>query len=219
MLKKTFINLLVVFIVILSCGLAQAATVTVGTFADPAGDGSMPLFTVNLDTDIISGGWLDTQTGLSLGIPYSGHTYHDAFFTMTNVSYSGSISGGSTGGGTIKFFKDGQSTSTTPLIQISFDSAHVTPFSFGAMNMFYPDGVIITGSEIVGSLTDGASFMFGFANHVPLSGDWSNGYTATASFTSSAVVPEPATLVLLGTAGIWIFTRKKQQFLGGHRNK
>lgn len=32
-------------------------------------------------------------------------------------------------------------------------------------------------------------------------------------------VPEPATLVLLGTAGIWIFTRKKQQFLGGHRNK
>jgi hypothetical protein len=32
-------------------------------------------------------------------------------------------------------------------------------------------------------------------------------------------VPEPATLVLLGTAGIWIFTRKKRQFLGCHRSK
>jgi len=36
-------------------------------------------------------------------------------------------------------------------------------------------------------------------------------------FTSD--VPEPATLVLLGTAGIWIFTRKKHQFLGGYRSK
>jgi hypothetical protein len=32
-------------------------------------------------------------------------------------------------------------------------------------------------------------------------------------------IPEPATLVLLGTAGIWIFTRKKQQSLGGHKSK
>jgi hypothetical protein len=74
--------------------------------------------------------------------------------------------------------------------------------------MFYFDGVTITGSEIVGSLTD-ESFAFGFGNQLPLSGDWNKGYTATASFTSSAV-PEPATLVLLGTAGIWIFTRKKR---------
>jgi len=36
-------------------------------------------------------------------------------------------------------------------------------------------------------------------------------------FTSD--VPEPATLLLLGTAGIWIFTRKKHQFLGGYRSK
>jgi hypothetical protein len=31
-------------------------------------------------------------------------------------------------------------------------------------------------------------------------------------------IPEPATIVLFGTAGIWIFTRKKQ-FLRGHRGK
>jgi hypothetical protein len=31
--------------------------------------------------------------------------------------------------------------------------------------------------------------------------------------------PEPATLVLLGTAGIWIFTRKKQKSLGAYKSK
>jgi hypothetical protein len=38
-------------------------------------------------------------------------------------------------------------------------------------------------------------------------------------FYSQTQVPEPATLLLLGTAGIWIFTRKKHQFLGGYRSK
>lgn len=32
-------------------------------------------------------------------------------------------------------------------------------------------------------------------------------------------IPEPAALILLGTTGIWIFTRKKHQFLGGYRSK
>jgi hypothetical protein len=32
------------------------------------------------------------------------------------------------------------------------------------------------------------------------------------------LLPEPATFILLGMAGMWIFTRKKQ-FLGGHRGK
>jgi hypothetical protein len=32
-------------------------------------------------------------------------------------------------------------------------------------------------------------------------------------------VPEPATIVLFGTAGVWIFNRTKQQFFGGFRRK
>ena len=207
--KKTFINLLVAFIVILSCGLAQAASVTIATFADPSKGTGKHLFTVAGGKHFIVGGWADTETGLSLEIPYSGHTYPDAFFTMTVVSWAGDISGGSTSEGTIKFFEDNQDISTTPLIQIHFESGHITPFGFGAMDMLYLDGVTITGSEIVGSLTD-ESFAFSFGNQAPLDGDWNNGYTATASFTSSAEVPEPATLLLLGTAGIWIFTRKKR---------
>jgi hypothetical protein len=207
MFKRALVNLLVAVVVLLSCGLTQASATTIATFADPAASGSTPLFTVNLVNDIITGGWLDSQTGLDLIIfGDSGNPFEDAFFTMTDVDYSGGIMGGDTGEGTIKFFADNQDTSTTPLIQIHFNKGHVTPFSFGAM--FYFDDVTITGSEITGSLTD-ASFAFGFGNQTPLSGGWNNGYTATASFTSSAV-PEPATIILLGTAGIFVFTRKKR---------
>jgi hypothetical protein len=209
MLKKVTVNLLVAFIVVvLSCGLAQATTVTIATFADPAADGSTPLFTVDLAGDLITGGWDDSKTGLLLEIPYLGHTYTDAFFTITDVNYFGGLAGGDTEGGTIKFFADGQSTSTTPLIQIDFGSGHVSPSSFGAM--FYLDSVTISGLEL-GSLilTDG-SFAFGLGNQAPSSGGWTSGFTATAAFTSSATIPEPATIALLGTASICIFTRKKR---------
>ena len=212
MLKKTFIWSL---LVALSCGLAQASTVTIATFADPANDSSTPLFTVDLNNNLITGGWLDSQTNLTLEVIYSGNTYHDAFFTMTDltgiagtgISYSDGIGGGPTGGGTIKFFADGQ-TSTTPLIQIDFAKAHVTPVGFGAMDLFYADGVNISGSEIgPATLTDEA-FSFSFANQVPIGGDWNNGHTATASFTSSAV-PEPATIALLGLGALSLLRRKR----------
>jgi hypothetical protein len=208
MLKRTFIlSLLPVFFVILSCGLVQATAVTIATFADPSMDADNPLFTVDLVNNLITGGWADTKMGLSLVIPYSGNTYTDAFFTMTNVSYSGDTGGGSTGGGTIKFFADGQDTNTTPLIQIAFNSGHVTLLEFGAMDLFYSDGVAIIGSEIAGTLMD-ESFAFSFANHTPLNGDLGNGYTATASFTSSATIPEPATIALLGLGALSLLRRK-----------
>ena len=96
-----------------------AEATTIATFADPFQITQItPLFTVNLLTDTISGGWADAKTGLLLEIPYSENSYPDAFFTITDISYEGSTSGGVTGGGTVKFFADTQSTSTTPLIQM-----------------------------------------------------------------------------------------------------
>ena len=216
--KKVLINLLVAVVVILSFGLTQASATTIATFADPAVNGSTPLFTINFTGNLITGGWDDSKTGLTLQIPDSGHTYTNAFFTMTDVTYLGGING-NTSGGTIKFFADGQSTSTTPLVQIAFGTGHVSLYGFGAMNTFNPDGVTITGSEIVGPLTDGASFAFGFSNQATTSSSGFSGLTTTGSFASSATVPEPTTLALLGTAGIWVFTRKKQKSFGAYRSK
>lgn len=207
--------ILAIILVAIPCGFAKADTITVATFADPSVASGNPLFTVDLVNDVITGGWADSKTGLNLVIPYSGHIYTDAFFTTTSVSYTGGIAGGDTGGGTIKFFKDGQLTSTPPLIQIAFDKGHVTPYGLGASDISFivggGDNVVITGSEIGVPLTD-ETFSFSFANQQPLSGSYANGYTATASFTSSAAVPEPSTLVLLGMGAIavagWLWRKR-----------
>lgn len=209
-LKKTFIwSLLVALPIALSGGLAQGSTVTIATFADPSMDASNPLFTIDLVNDHIMGGWADSQTNLTLEVIYSGNTFVDAFFTMTTITYAGDITGGETGGGTIKFFANGQSTSTTPLIQIGFDSGHVTPLGFGAMDLFYADGVNISGSEIGPAILTDEAFSFSFTNQVPIGGDWNNGHTATASFTSSAI-PEPATIALLGLGALSLLRRKRR---------
>ena len=168
-------------------GPAEASTIA--TFADPATDGSMPLFEINLTADFITGGWPDSRTNLTLQVVYSGNTFHNAFFTMTDISYSGGTEGGDTGGGTIKFFADGQDTGTTPLIQIDFASAHITPWGFGGMDQFFANGVVITGSEIGGTPLHNEAFSFTFANQQPIGGDWDNGYTASAAFTSSSAAP------------------------------
>jgi len=219
--KKTFIfNLLVVLLVALSSSLAQATTVTVATFADPSEDSNEPLFTVDFNNMTLNGGWSDEQFNLDLTIfGDSDNPFEDAFFTMTDIVITSEFDpwmGTKTGGGTIKFFEDntGNPETATPLIQITFDSGHVTPFGLGAMDFSLfgdsGDSVTIIGSEVVGSLTD-ESFSFSFANQAPLSGDWSKGYTATAAFTSSAVstTPEPATICLLGLGALSLIRKRR----------
>ena len=178
---------------------------TIATFDDPALDSSTPLFRVDLTNNLITGGWDDSKTGLNLDVVYSGNPFPDAFFTMTQVSYIGDIMGGSTGGGTIKFFEN--NTSTPPLIQIDFDSATISPIGFGGLFAF--NDVTISGSQISGQLTEEPAFSFGFANQVPLNNNLDDGFTATAAFTSSAV-PEPATLALLGIGALITLTRRRR---------
>jgi hypothetical protein len=55
--------------------------------------------------------------------------------------------------------------------------------------------------------------------HISVTGGTNGSAHFSEFFQFYSQVPEPATLVLLGTASIWIFTRKKQQFLGGYRSK
>ncbi len=187
--------------------LDSAGAVIVAVFADPAVNGTTPLFEVNLAADLITGGWADSQANLNLGI--FGTIYYDAFFTMTDISYRRGALGGDTGGGTIKFFENGQSTSTTPLIQIDFDTAHVIPFGFGAMDQFFADDVVISGSQVNGALMN-EIFLFSFANQQPMGGGWSNGYTATGAFMSLAKLPEPTMVGLLGMGALMTLPWKRR---------
>ena len=182
------------------------ASFTVATFADPSATSANPLFTVDLAANTITGGWADSKTGLDLYIPGSG-TFTDAFFTFAST-YTGLASGGVTGGGTIKFFKDNQDTTTAPLIQIDFAKGYVNPYGLGAIDEFFADGVVITGTEVSGTLSD-ESFSFSFANQKSINGNWNNGFTATAAFTSSAI-PEPATMAIFGIGAMLMLRLRKR---------
>ena len=79
---RTSIAIGIVAALALAAPAALASTITVGTFADPAGNSSTPLFT--LEDGTLSGGW--SGTGLALAVPVAGATYHDATFTITDLS-------------------------------------------------------------------------------------------------------------------------------------
>ena len=195
---------LVCTIVLMMLSFAQAQTVA--TFADPTmGSGGPAMFTMNYAADNITGGWTDSQTGLTLNV--CGINYYNTYFTMAAISYN--YAAGTTGGGAINFYQDGQNPATTPLLQVSFTSATVSPYSFGGSNSFFAaNGVAISGTGINGTWTNQASFAFSFANQAVLNGSANNGYTATSAFTASAI-PEPITMVILGIGGLFIRSRKR----------
>ena len=203
-LSKTTIYILGAVMLIM---VSSVSAGTIATFGDPAADENSPLFQIDLASDLITGGWDDSQTNLNLEVIYSGNTFQDAFFTMTGITYNGGLSGGDTGGGTFKFFADNTANPATaaPIIQIDFDSAYVTTSGLGGLDLFRADNVIITGTEI-DQLLHEESFAFSFANQVELP---SGGFTATAAFTSSASVPEPTTLLMLSLGGL-AFWRKRR---------
>ncbi len=201
-MKKTMLALVMVL------GLSLAAQAgTIATFADPAADGSIPLFMVDTVNGTVNGGWSDSNTGLILEADTD---YIDAWFTMSQLNYAGGMSGGDTSAGVIKFYADG--TSDEPILQIDFERAHISPYGLSGSNIFtfMSDEVSFSG-DIVGTpagtpanLTDG-SFGFSFANQAIDS----NGFTSTAAFTSSAAVPEPATIAILALGTLPMLRRRK----------
>jgi len=205
-------RLLTKFCLVSVCLLVSFKSVqgaTIATFADPSSGGAYPLFSIDLVNDLITAvGWTtDSSTGLNL--KYGLATYADTYLEMTPINYSGSINGGTTGSGTIKFFDDGSSVSgDDPIFQIDFDHAYINVYSLGASNVFsfLAENITFSGLLVgtaVGTPSDATeeSFAFSFANQkAKINGD---GFTASASFTSSAegFVPEPATIgfLLVGT--------------------
>ncbi len=208
-MKKSFVSIILLMLTIVSfiCIDAKADSVTIATFADPSRNSGNPLFTVDFLNSSLIGGWSDAKTGLTLEIPYSGNNFSNAWFDMTSVSID---SYGDTGSGTIRFFEDGKTTD--PLVVIYFTSGSISRFGFGA-DEFVANDVTITGSKITDALLD-EQFAFSFANKKKLSGPagLAGGFTATAAFTSSAInpiIPEPATICILGLGALSLIRRKK----------
>lgn len=205
-ITKCFIGI-AVFIVLLHPAMAiNAATRTIATFADPAADGNTPLFTVDVTGGQVTGGW--TDPGLILEIPGIG-SFTDTTFAMTPLSYSGSILGGTASDGSLSFYEAGAIPgSTPPLVMISFDSVQCSPGGLYATEQLSMNDVTITGSAVPGGLAQ-ESFSFAFANQELFSEG--EGFTATASFTSSAI-PEPTIIAYMAIAiPMGIFGRRIRQ--------
>lgn len=173
---------------------------TVATFADPAANGSTPLFSFVSGppgSASLSGGW--ANNGLTLLTPgLAAPDIANARFSMNPIIATGSGNNWSLVAGTINFTDSGGS----PLFTIQFSSGQLTtPNGFGASD-FVGQGVTFSGPIIPGGLTD-ETFAFSFANQI---GTPEN-YTATASFTSSAV-PEPVSVLLLAVGGLLTLRRR-----------
>jgi hypothetical protein len=215
-MKNRFLIIILLALAVGFISVDAKATMTIATFADPSKNSANPLFKVDFVHSMLTGGWSDAKTGLTLEIPYSGNNFADAWFSMTNVTIT-NISGtsGDTGSGEINFYAN--NTSTNPLLAIDFTSGSVSRFGWGADGIFVANNVTITGSEITDILSE-QSFSFSFANlaKMPGYGSFNNGFTSTAAFNSSATVsihrtPEPATLCLLGLGALSMIRRKKQE--------
>ena len=173
------------------------AAVTIATHQDPSGNGANPVFTVT--STLVSATW--TQPGLTLQVPANSLTFNNVNM-VANIARTGA---NSLGAGTVTYYT---SDINNPIFQITMNSGFVAePFGIGG-SYLVASGVVFSGSALAGlTPITNTQFSFSFAN--PVSGQNANTYTA--SMTSSGdVVPEPATMTLLGLGVAAIAARKRK---------
>lgn len=200
---KKFGVLLVAALLIVA---SAQASFTVATFQSPSSGSSDPLFFVSWTENTVTGGWDDSKPNLTLEFvwPTAG-VFNDVWFDMTPVAILSQPipdAYGETGGGVISFYADG--TVTDPLMVITFSSGYVNKFGFGS------DDAVFSGSMITESLSEELfSFSFAAIQYVKKTRDF-EAFSATAAFNSSAIlVPEPATLAILGLGAVMILRSRQ----------
>jgi MYXO-CTERM domain-containing protein len=182
---------------------AQAVSVTIATFQDPAPNAGTPLFERN--GAIFTGSW--NGPGLLLATPGSpSPDFANATFQMsplTVVNDFGSFQQMS--GGSIQFFDQ----TNAPILTMSFTGASLSNILGLGASDFLAQNVTFSGPIVAGfaSITS-EQFSFSFAN--PVITDQQH-YTVTSSFTSSAdvVVPGPGAAALLGLGGLMAARRRR----------
>lgn len=196
---KTILILLTATILMIGTAFAGTETVTIATFDDPSPGSAESMFEIDYAQGILNGSW--TGSNLNLNVPFTGTSYSDATFEMDTMTFSGNGIGGyyTDNGGSIRFYDN----SNTQVLKIEYDRLWIQSRTSGIdAQDIYGDNVTISGNGI--SNLSQEQFGFTFANVIN-DGDV---YNATATFTSSAVVPEPATIALLAFGGLMLRKRK-----------
>lgn len=192
----------IICVVLTGTAWAGSARMTLAGFADPTGtEGAPPLFTYSAVSNTLSGSW----TGTGLTLQASAAAFADVTFEMDAVDVLSPTLPALLGAGEINFY---YTNPVVPILTIAFTSgaADLATVAFGASEVFVPDSVTFTGDPaIVSPGLFQESFAFAFANQTLTDGE--GGFTATATFISSAL-PEPGSLVLL-LAGAVLLNRRR----------
>ncbi|MBX3096846.1 MAG: PEP-CTERM sorting domain-containing protein [Fimbriimonadaceae bacterium] len=200
-MKRTLVLALAVTL----SGAAMAQSITMATFADPSNNSANPLFLVDTNANLMFGGW--SGLGLTLETPgfIGGGSSNDVTFQFAPTNLVPVIPGAIyTTGPMLVTFLD---SANNPLFNATSTSGVlVIDGGVGASDLRL-ENVTLSGPNVPVGLTQ-EMFNFSFANGADLQ---AGVRTYTASFTSSAVVPEPASMVALGAGLVALASRRRRK--------